>query len=283
MPGIAVSGLITATSPPPQERMHSLLTVPGVNLGDPGGRWEMGVNIWGYPTAVPDLWAPCADEGTMREKESDSEQPQAGFEGFEMYVPVFCSARGNARELAERALAVLRATQAWGVEKALAHGIVGMSNKHLVDSDLTSLATGVSARVGISYLEKAIAATGRQGLIHITPSVADAADGALMEPSQASDPVYTQAGTPVAIGAGYVGADPSIDQPALSAPGATTDWIFATGPVEVRIEDDPRQLPEDIAEALDRTNNDLVYRAEKTAVVGWDTALQVGVLVNWAS
>jgi hypothetical protein len=281
MSSIAVSGLITAAGPVPQERMHTLLTVPGVNLGDPEGRWEMGVNIWGYPMAVPDVWVECTD-GTTRAKDEDSEQRVVGFTSFELYVPVKCSARGNARELAERALAVLRATQAYGVEKALAHGIVGLSNKHLVDSDLISLATGVSASVGIRYLDKAIAATGRQGLIHVTPQVLDAAGIALHGRADEADPIYSQAGTPVAVGAGYVGADPHIDQPALAAPGATTDWIFATGPVEARIEDEPRQLPEELAEALDRSNNDVIYRAEKVAEVGWDTALQVGVLVDWA-
>ncbi len=281
MSSIAVSGLITVTGPTPKERMHSLLTVPDVNLGDPADRWKIGVNIWGYPTETPDLWDPCS-EGTNRTKEEDSTQPQAGFQSFEMYVPIKCSARGNAEEFAARALAVLRATQAWGVEKALAHGIVGMPNPHLVDSNLVVLAEGVSAGVGIGHLENAIAATGRQGLIHITPAVSSAFLAIPIGDDEPSAPLYTAAGTPVAIGAGYVGANPAIDNPGVAAPSATRDWIFATGPVEVRIEADPRQLPEDIAEALDRSNNDVVYRAEKVAVATWDTALQAGVLVDWS-
>lgn len=285
MSSIAVSGLITSTGPEPKERMHSLLTVPGVNLGNPPGRWKMGVNVWGYPTGVPDVWAECTDDGgTLRAKEEDSEQPVAGFSSFELYVPILCSARGNAEELAERALAVLRATQAWGVERALSRGILGLDNKHLVDSDLPPAALGVvSPSVGIAHLDNLIAATGRQGLIHVTPAVADRAGTAFMENENPEDPIYTRAGTPVAVGAGYIGANPAIDNPGMTAPGTTTDWIFATGPVEVRIEDEPRQLPEDIAEALDRSNNDIVYRAEKVAVASWDTALQVGVLVDWAT
>lgn len=285
MSSIAVSGLITATGPEPQERMHSLLTVPGVNLGDPPGRWKKGVNVWGYPTEVPALWADCqADGGTLADKDEDSTQPVAGFTSFELYVPVKCSARGNAEELAARALAVLNATQAWGVERALSRGILGLSNKHLVDSDLPPAAIGpVSASVGVAHLDNLIAATGRQGLIHVTPAVADRASLALMESEDPSDPIYTRAGTPVAVGAGYIGANPAIDNPGMTAPGTTTDWIFATGPVEVRIEGEPRQLPEELAEALDRSNNDVIYRAEKVAVVSWDTALQVGVLVDWST
>ena len=49
--------------------------------------------------------------------------------------------------------------------------------------------------------------------------------------------------------------------------------------VEVRI-DDTVSLP-DFSEALDRANNDVTYRAEKIAIVSWDTALQAGILVDW--
>jgi len=284
MSSIAVSGLITVTDPVPQERMHSLLTVPGVNLGDTGDRWRMGINVWGYPTETPDIWAECTDDGgTVRAKEEESTQPVAGFTSFELYVPIMCSARGNVGELAERALRVLNATQAWGVERALSRGILGLGNKHLVDSDLPPAAIGVvSAAVGISHLDNLIAATGRQGMIHVTPAVGDRAGAAFIESETPDAPIYTRAGTPVAIGAGYVGANPAIDNPGMTAPGTTTDWIFATGPVSVRIESEPTQLPEEISEALDRSNNDIVYRAEKVAVVSWDTALQVGVLVDWA-
>lgn len=280
MSSIAVAGVITSDGPVPQERVHTLLTVPDVNLGDPAGeRWEAGVAVWGYPTGLPDLWDPCSD-GTNRTKEESSDQPTAVFHSYELYVPIMCSARGNALELAERANRVMRVTQAWGVEKALSQGVVGLGNKYLADSDLVSLATTVSARVGISYLENAIAATGRRGLIHVTPAVADAL-GVYDDRADASAPVYTRAGTPIAIGAGYVGANPHLQQGALPAPTTTKDWIFGTGPVEVRINADVRQLPEDVAEALERSSNDLVYRAEKVAVASWDTALQVGVLVDW--
>ena len=38
-----------------------------------------------------------------------------------------------------------------------------------------------------------------------------------------------------------------------------------------------------LREALDRETNFVVYRAEKTFVVEWDTELQAAVLVNWAA
>ena len=40
------------------------------------------------------------------------------------------------------------------------------------------------------------------------------------------------------------------------------------------------ELAEDIAQALNRENNDVVYRAEREILVGWDTVLQAGVLID---
>ena len=39
----------------------------------------------------------------------------------------------------------------------------------------------------------------------------------------------------------------------------------------------------EIADVLDRETNDLTYRAERFVVAAWDTALQAGVLIDWAT
>lgn len=276
MSSLACGAHIVVDGPPPVERVHTLLTVPGVVVPKEP-HWESGLDLFGYPSDVPTFWEDKL-AGTFREKDEGTDPPQASFEPVVLYLPVSCTASGmSVDEFEERAGRVLQVTQAYGVESALAGGIPGLSNPYLSDANMATPAgsTAVSARIAISYLEEALAATGRGGIIHVTPAVLDA-----LQPVRVTDdptvPLYTGAGTPIAVGAGYSGITPVGE----AAPTTTKDWIYASGPVEVRI-DDNVTLPE-IAEALDRQFNDVTYRAEKVVVVSWDTALQAGVQVDWA-
>lgn len=280
MSSLACEAHIVVDGPLPVERVHSLLTVPGVVIpsDELEPHWQEGVHHWGYPDVVPTFWENSLS-GTFRVKDEGEELPEGGpFTAFVLYVPVSCTAAGmTPDEFAERAGRVLQVTQAYGVEFALAHGVSGLANPYLGDANLQLLGAGaVSPRVGLSYLEEALGSHGRGGLIHLTPAVA-----AALQPIRIADdpttPIYTGVGTPVAIGAGYAGVDPADE----ATPGATQDYIFATGPVEVRIEENV-SLPE-IGDALNRVLNDVTYRAEKIAVVSWDTAAQYGVLVDWAT
>lgn len=281
MSSLEVAGFIPVDGPLPRERLHSLLTVPGVLVDDLEPHWQSGVSIYGYPTDTPSLWEGCSD-GTFRVKDDAGEVPFATFTSFVMYVTIECSALGigSPAEFAERARAVLRATRAFGAELALSQGIPGLNNPYLGDVNLDILASGaaVSPGVGLSYLEDALAQTGRQGIIHLTPPVASALT-AIPTGEDATGPLYTASGTPIAVGAGYSGTDPDSG----ATPGETEAWAFVTGPVQVRIDDDVELMPDDISSTLDRAVNTVVYRAETTAVVSWDTALQSGVLIDWAA
>ena len=283
MSSLAVGGLVPVNGPLPRERMHSLLTVPGVVVpsGELEDHWQGGIAVYGYPDSVPELWEGCSD-GTFRTKGEGGEVPQAVFTSFVMYVAISCSAMGigSPEEFARRAELVLEATQAFGVERALAQGIVGLDNPYLGDANLDILAGGVavSAGIALSYLEEAIGETGRAGIIHLTPAVASALQAIPTGDEGAVSPIFTAAGTSIAIGAGYQDTDPDSG----ATPGTTEDWVFASGPVHVRIDDVVELVPEDFASSLDRTVNDVIYRAEKVAVVSWDTSLQAGVLVDWA-
>lgn len=274
---LACGAHIVLNGPAPVERVHTLLTVPGVVV-DREEHWESGIDVYGYPEDVPTPWSDDL-AGTFRTKDEGTDAPTASFEPVTLYLPVSCTASGmSVAEFERRAGEVLRVTRSFGVERALAAGIPDQAtpNPFLSDANMVELSPGtaVSARVGISYLEEALAATGRGGIIHVTPAVLDA-----LQPVRVTDdptvPLYTGAGTPIAVGAGYAGITPEGE----STPGATEDWIYVSGPVEVRI-DDAVTLP-DIADALDRQFNDVTYRAELVAVVSWDTALQAGVLVDW--
>lgn len=258
------------TGPRPVAPPHSLIKTPGV-VQDGPARWLNGVNVIGYPSDTPLLWEPCS-EGTFREKDEGTDRPQATFDAFVAYLPVTCSTFGAA-ELPEQAEAVMEATVSMAAEEAISQGIDGSGNPYFGDGNLTVLGgAAVSAAVGLSFLENAIGATGRGGMIHATPAIVAALD---LDKVTGGGPLVTANGTPVVSGDGYIGADPDDE----ASPGTGQDYMFATGPVEVRL---GAVAITDLVESLDRSVNEVTFRAERYVLATWDTALQVAVLVDWS-
>jgi hypothetical protein len=259
--------------PPPVRRKHTLLEVPGVL--DQTERWLNGVNLLGYPEATPETWGLCS-EGTFREKAEGEDRPQASFDPFVLYLPVTCSSLGW-QDLAEMAVVTLDVTTSHGVEQVLAQGFDNApltNNPFFGDANLTILGGATeSPAVALAYLEDAIAGTGRGGVIHAAPGTLAALNPALTYSDEGQ--LYTTgSGTPVVSGSGYIDTDPD----GGSTPAADQDWMFATGPVRVYLGE--ITVPP-IAEALDRSDNTVTFRAERPVLALWDTALQVGVLVDW--
>lgn len=286
----AVGITLDLDGPLPVARRYSLLATPGVVVSD-SGRWMNGIQVAGYPDGVPTRWEPCST-GTFRVKDESvgNSVPGSRFDPIAVYFPVSCSTHGMSnsavQDLADRVETVLDATLSFGVEEAFAKGTTLSVNPFLADGNMVALASGaaVSPKVGQGYLENAIGElTGRQGVIHATPAVVSAW-GMGDNLNLSNDPITegppalglrTTNGTPVISGAGYIGAHPTGE----TAPGATTDWVFATGLVEVRLESEQRT---EIVEAIDQTTNDIVIRAERWVLPDWDQALQVGVLIDWS-
>jgi hypothetical protein len=272
----AVGPALDLDGPLPVARRHALLSTPAVDVVfDDEGRWLNGVNVIGYPDGPPKLWEPCST-GTFRVKEDGAAAPQDRFDPIAVYVSLPCSTlgMGDYDVFARRAELVLEATLSHGIEEAFAGGVLTSNNPFLGDASLTALAGGaaVAPRVGLSYLENAIGSlTGRQGLIHATPAVVDRWGEGLDVIAE----LRTAAGTPVVSGSGYIGVDPV----GKTASGATTEWAFATGPVEAKVSP---FVTTTVEETVDRSDNSVVVRAERFALVEWDTALQVGVLIDWS-
>ena len=267
---------------PPQ----SLLNTPGVlvNADEFDSRVFGGVNAWMYPTGCAELWEPCLD-GTFRVKDDTSTMLTQRFDSFVVYKPVTCSTFGfggdTVNELAERASATLRATLSAGVERALAEGVDSSSNPFFGDANVNIMNSGtaVTARVGVSFLEQAIGATCRLGMIHMTP----ASVAALPAPLREGDSLATANGTLIASGMGYQG----VDTAALGTPGATQDWAFATGGVKVYLGPARMTTPK---ESIDREINEVTFRAEMYVLAVWDGVDPEGdelaasaVLVDWAT
>lgn len=269
--GVGPAGPIDG--PLPVAPKHGLLTIPGVAV-EGAGTWETGLVVDGYATQAPSLWEPCAT-GTFRVKDDGDEGPKRRFNPIVVYYPISCSTHGisNPGRIGERAERLLEATISYGVEKALAQGVLLSTNAYLGDGNLVPLAgSPVAPKVGLRYLENAIGATGRKGLIHATPAVVAEWFG---DPQTDADQLVTANGTPVVAGGGYIGTDP-VSEP---SPATTVDWVFATGPVEVFLDKLERV---EVAQAVDRSVNLASYRAEQVVLVEWDTVLQVGIRIDWS-
>lgn len=282
--------------PLPVARRYSLLKTPGVvveEVGEDEGepRWMAGVNVYGYPAGTPFDWEPCS-VGTFRTKETAAdEDPQPGdrFDPIAIYFPLECSSFDARDEsFIERARLALNATLSHGVEAAIAGGVAQSNNRFLGDTNFVALAgAAVSPAVGLGYLENAGASrTGREFMIHATPAVVAAwgfgsellNDNSDINEETPEAGIRTRNGTPVVSGSGYIGVHP-LGGGGLPGPDDTKDWVFATGPLEVRIGDGPRVT---IGESLDRSINLVTVYPERFVVYDWDTALQVGVLIDWS-
>jgi len=272
---VAIGPALDLDGPLPVAPEYRLLSAPGV-LQQDGGRWQNGVNIWGYPQDTPSLWDPCST-GTFREKGTDSVWDQPRFDPFVAYLPFTCSTiTASPREFARRAEVVLDATISFGIEEALAQGVLGSTNPYLGDANLTQLGGGaVSAQAGLNYLENAIGETGRQGIIHATPGTVSAWNFVNLL-TEGPNGLRTANGTLVVSAGGYINTDPV--GKAGSDPTVGQEWAFATGPVHVYLGEFE---PPDISEFVDRTDNTATYRAERSVLAFWDTALQSGVLIDW--
>lgn len=286
-PAFAVDG------PLPVPPAYRLLSVPGVLVAE-SDRILNGVNVWGYPCDLPSGWDPCGpgeegpsmrfgaiinlDPGSTKENESDWNIPR--FDSFQLYLPIECYTghTGDPAEFAARAVKVLDATVSAAVEAALSNGAPVTTNPFFGDVNMAVINGGVSVPVatGLAYLEEAIAATGRQGLIHLTPPAAAALGYSYLQEDGLSLHVLGSR-TPVSVGQGYVGAQPVM----YGAAAAGQSWIFATGPVRVYMTPTELVAPS-VSESLDRSDNTLTYRAETDVVAYWDGCLQVGALVDWS-
>ncbi len=261
--------------PRPVAPRHSLLNTPGVVVADDDlGRWLNGVNVIGYPASVPLTWNACIPESSdLGVKDEGEAGDQAQFDPFVCYLPVTCSSLSYPyiRDWSE---VVLEATYSFPVEEVLVgKAVAGLGpNPSLGDGNVQVLAGGSakSPIVALSYLENAIAATGREGLIHATPAIITQLNtDTFLNPEQ----LITTNGNYVVSGDGYVNATAN----GLTV-GAGQDWMFASGPVQVRIS--PLAITS-LSESLDRSDNTITFRAERWVLVTWDTSLQAAVKVDW--
>lgn len=264
--------------PLPVAPAHSLLAAATIVPSD--ARHGVGGAIWPYPPGLPEAWDPCS-AGTFRTKKEGQGWELPEFQSFEVYLPITCSSiTAHSPGFADRVLLAFAATESFAVASELARGVAsGGMNPFLLDGNLNILnaGTAVNPDYGLGLLEDAIGATGRGGMILTTPAAGAALNGTggFGLETRSGALVTTANATPVALDGGFIGASPSL-HPVLNTGEA---WAFATGPVQIRRADNI-DIVADLRSSLDRADNTVTFRAERSYLVTWDTQLQAGVLID---
>lgn len=283
---MAPGGLVNLQAPVPSPHPYGLLDAATL-VDPPNNRWLAGSWTAGYPVGPVHTQDPCAT-GTNRPKDFNGPMGTQINERFVAYMDAFCTASGVGPDetwLTDRLRLAFQTYEKIEVERALATGALTLGH-YLGDPNMEVLGGGaVSGHRALQLLEDTIALNGT-GIIHATPATAvEWASEFLISPARVGSSLMTTAiGTPVAIGAGYIGVRPD----GQTAPGAETAWAFASGPIEIYRDPEITIIPEDYSQALDRSNNDLRFLAERPYMFNWIARqdsddpdhTQAGVLVD---
>lgn len=129
---------------------------------------------------------------------------------------------------------------------------------------LNSTATPVSLAAGIGMLESIIGGTmAGIGTIHL-PRELGALAARYHQTFGSGGTLFTALGTPMAFGTGYLNLSP-----AGVAPPAGVAWIYGTGPLYLAL-GEIFMNPPTFADALDRTNNEVLWLAEQQVLLSVD-------------
>lgn len=277
--------------PPPVPPLYGLLQAAaqpaaGVRFvpdtdGQGIDRWMNGIEVHPYPPGLADVWDSCSSGSAGGTKSEGAVIPLPQFGAYAVFQGIVCTMYQVPDQAAfkARAIVALEAVEGAAVAKQLMTGGHDslLLSPHLSDGNgtfpLGSAATGVS--YAIAKLEDEIAKSGKLGLIHCSPGVATIARERFAIDNK-TGVIRTINGNVVIPDAGYVGGATPFGQ---DAPGANQEWMFATGPIDIR-RTEVFTTPDNVAEALDRSINKVVYRAERYYVVDWDTEVQAAVLVD---
>lgn len=282
------SGLAAIDAPLPSPRQFDLLAA--ANVTDPDSvRWLAGATIGGYLPGPAGTFDACSS-GTNRVKPAAGTiaLPMAGT--FQVVMTAMCAAMSvgaNAEYQTTRLKLALQAYEGAAVERVMVsgdgHNTLG---DYLGDPEMKQLGGGaVSPLDGLSLLEDEIARHGT-GMIHATPRTATYWQSlTLIAPK--GGVMYTALGTPVAIGAGYIDAQPDNEA------AATDDeaWAFASGPVQILRRNDIQIYPDRASQSVDRETNDVLHVAERPYLIDWvarqdtndEDHTQAGVLIDFTA
>jgi hypothetical protein len=264
----------------PSAPLRGLLTVALVLDGEDVPRWLNGVALDPYPCgcAIVMPGIACVDDPAELEgEEVTASDPDAvpRFDPFLVYLPDSCSTFGLGPydEFVSKLRTAFDAVQGSAIEGEFWTGAQVPTNPHLDDGLSTDAGPPAGIVEGIAQLEQAIGQSCRAGVIHMPVAAAVVASAYGLVESNGTALRTVAMGTPVVAGTGYTGTGPGGDAPPTGA-----SWIYATGPVRVRL--GTIDVPDGIAQAMARSINRVVVRAQRPAVVEWDRCLHASQLVS---
>lgn len=279
---------------PAQPQRHGLQqSIPQVLNGP--DKWELGMsapppeNCVQVSTWDPDCAAwPLDGGGDVVKPEKDSDlQSRAGhdLQPFVIYTQFECDAQQlRTIDFKGRCTRQLEAASGKGLEYELWTGAQSGStgNPYLMSDNATVIGGGAAfgARQAWTLLAQSLAncGGGGVGVIHATTFIVEEwlyASGGSAIREENGRLVSVGRGDTVVSGAGYTGEGPDGE----TAPGPHQAWAYATGPMRFWM-GDPILSADTVAEAMDRKRNNVEYRAERFAVVDFDTCCHFAILID---
>jgi hypothetical protein len=247
------------------------------DTGDP--HWQAGLE-WedslcaGISSTLPHCGEPSPEPAP---KETDPGPLFRTTDPFTLIGSYDCSTGGRrAQDAFDIARARLLAREEQGAERIFWTGVTvdGVLSSSLATGDnevalvdVTGAGGALDPITALDVLEEAMAeCVPGQGVIHVPYRAAStlASQNLVVRDG---DRMLTHTGQPVIFGAGYPGTGPDND---AVADGEA--WIFGTGQVMVW-RGEPFLTPPNLAEAVDRTINDVTVFAERTYAVGFSCCL----------
>lgn len=211
------------------------------------------------------------------------------FTPFAVSATDSCSAFGfEAADYEGRARRALAARESKAVEAQWWTSKMFPANPHLDASGSAPTATKPTTvaggpftrRLGLAQLVQALADhNGGVGMIHARPFLVDLWMSENMLYRGSDGKLYTEAGVMIVPGRGYPGTGPGGE-----AVSATSEWAFATDPVEVhRGPVEVWASEADKAAVLAKDRNQIDVRAERLYGVAWNAVMNYCVNVNPAT
>jgi len=305
-------GRIAIDAPPLVPRALSLVTagIDALRPTDPtNGNWVKGFTYAPENAQQDGQVRDLCDTGTV-DPNPWTNAPVVSYDPYAIIAADKCSSFGFvARDYVDRALRLLDYVTPNQLEQEFWTGALatfkGYPNRFLADLNVVDVTpvtgTAVSRVRGIELLEQAMAGcgAGQQAYIHMQPQNA----GQLGQfTRRVGNLMLSPLDSIIVPGVGYPGTGPG----GITATAGTT-WMYATGPVRIRLGDpmifpDGREdsvmnigrdekgnysIPVDaesiLGSAIDRSKNTITIRAERPAAATFDGGCQFAVLVNFDS
>lgn len=277
MPGLFAPAPAIAAVPP----LHGL-TSAAQEVQSPE-RWQLGFttcpeNCVDVTTIDPSCWSwPDGEKPDL----PDAEPNQACYdvEPFDVITAFQCDAQGHAIvDYAGRARRQLEAGTPKALEYELWTGAQKPGNPNL-QTGATVIGGGspYPMALGLSLLGQALAncAHGGVGVIHAPTWVVSQWLDLGSQVKEAGNRLVTVVrGDAIVAGSGY----PSTGPDGIAA-GNLESWVFATGPVNVRL-GEPEVFPDTLKEALNIRTNDVEYRSQRLAAVNFDPCCHFAILLT---